>query len=243
VPQQPRLVHRSEHGELWHGDSLEVLDQIAKETVGLLLADPPYGVQFVSNFADHGPIANDRPEDRAVVRAVMAKAGSKVGQKRHVYCFGPRDALADMKLSAVVEMVWDKGVSGMGDLALPYGASHELVHFAVSMYRHGGKVGAPTLPARLRQGTVLRCTRKTGRNNRRHPTEKPVELLRDFVESSTFRGEVVLDPFAGAGSTGVAAVLEGRRYFLIEQDAVYANTAAERLVRAEAAMERLGHDL
>jgi len=68
----------------------------------------------------------------------------------------------------------------------------------------------------------------------RHPTEKPVALMRLLIESSSLPGEIVLDPFAGVGSTLVAAVVTGRRAIGIEIDERYAEIAAERLRKAEA---------
>lgn len=65
-----------------------------------------------------------------------------------------------------------------------------------------------------------------------HPTQKPTAILRPLIEYSTPLGGVVLDPFAGAGSTGVAAREIGRDSFLIEVDADY-HAAAERRLAQE----------
>jgi site-specific DNA-methyltransferase (adenine-specific) len=85
---------------------------------------------------------------------------------------------------------------------------------------------------------VLRFGRRTGRTVR-HPTEKPTDLLAELIESSSRVGEVVLDPFAGVGSTGVAAILRGRRALLVEVDERYAEIAVERLRVAEALAEQI----
>ena len=66
-------------------------------------------------------------------------------------------------------------------------------------------------------------------NDKLHPTEKPVELLTIFVNNSTNKGDVVLDPFMGSGSTGVAAIQEGREFVGIEIAAQYYDIASERL--------------
>lgn len=62
-----------------------------------------------------------------------------------------------------------------------------------------------------------------------HPAQKPVSLLIALIELVTPPGGLVLDPFAGAGSTGVAARRCGRKALLIERDEAYAATARERL--------------
>jgi site-specific DNA-methyltransferase (adenine-specific) len=62
-----------------------------------------------------------------------------------------------------------------------------------------------------------------------HPTEKPVRLIRELVESSSCFDEIVLDPFAGSGSTLLAAVLEGRKAVGIEISESFCADAAKRL--------------
>ena len=62
-----------------------------------------------------------------------------------------------------------------------------------------------------------------------HPTQKPVEVMRKLVALATSPGDAVLDPFAGVGSTGVAALQLGRSFVGIEADAAYARAAVRRL--------------
>lgn len=62
-----------------------------------------------------------------------------------------------------------------------------------------------------------------------HPTEKPVALMRSYIDQSSAAGEIVLDPFMGSGSTGVAAHQAGRIFVGIEKDAKYFEIACERL--------------
>ncbi|MGB7649602.1 MAG: site-specific DNA-methyltransferase [Gallionella sp.] len=62
-----------------------------------------------------------------------------------------------------------------------------------------------------------------------HPTQKPVRLMQALIELATQKGQIVLDPFCGSGSTLVAAKLTGRKYIGIEIDAQYAETTKKRL--------------
>lgn len=65
-----------------------------------------------------------------------------------------------------------------------------------------------------------------------HPTVKPEALMRWFVRLVTKPGDVILDPFGGSGTTGVAAVLEGRRVILVEREAPFVEIARARLAHA-----------
>jgi site-specific DNA-methyltransferase (adenine-specific) len=67
----------------------------------------------------------------------------------------------------------------------------------------------------------------------RHPTVKPVELMKWLVSLVTPRGGKVLDPFAGSGTTGVAVLATGRRAILIERDPQYLADIEERLAHYE----------
>lgn len=71
-------------------------------------------------------------------------------------------------------------------------------------------------------------------NRHAHPTEKPVHLMRHYITNSSKLGDVVIDPFMGTGSTGVAALLEGRRFIGIEKDERWFNVARKRLEDAAA---------
>jgi site-specific DNA-methyltransferase (adenine-specific) len=66
----------------------------------------------------------------------------------------------------------------------------------------------------------------------RHPTQKPVRLLERMIEASTEPGAVILDPFNGSGTTGVAALKLGRRYVGIELDTQYLELTRKRLESA-----------
>ena len=67
----------------------------------------------------------------------------------------------------------------------------------------------------------------------RHPTQKPLALLERVLAASAAEGDLVLDPFSGSGTTGVAAVRAGCRFLGIDRDASYVDLAARRLRAAE----------
>ena len=99
--------------------------------------------------------------------------------------------------------------------------------------------GCETLPAR-----TIRIYGNGGTKPRRntHPTVKPVELMGWLTRLTCPPKGVVLDPFAGSGSTGVAALREGRRFVGVERDAGYARIARARLAHAEAEVSAQGSE-
>lgn len=65
-----------------------------------------------------------------------------------------------------------------------------------------------------------------------HPTEKPVPLMRAYIENSTKIGDIVLDPFMGSGTTGVAAIQCGRKFIGIEKNEKFFSVANHRLKKS-----------
>ncbi len=72
-----------------------------------------------------------------------------------------------------------------------------------------------------------------------HPAPFPVELPRRLIEMYTYRGDVVLDPFMGSGSTAVACVHSGRRYVGFDVDQAYVDLAEQRIAAARQRLEAL----
>jgi len=62
-----------------------------------------------------------------------------------------------------------------------------------------------------------------------HPTQKPIDLMKWLVRTYSNPGDTILDPFAGSGSTLVAAAIEGRKAIGIEQSKEYCDTIVKRL--------------
>ena len=117
-------------------------------------------------------------------------------------------------------VVWDKGAMGLG---AGFRAQHEIIlhHTAGSPeYRDLGTAN------------VIRAARVTA-EEREHQTQKPVDLLQRLARVVTPAGGLVLDPFMGSGSTGIAAAAEGLRFVGIERDPKHFATACERIENAQ----------
>lgn len=221
--------------KLWHGDCMDVLPDLPRDSVDLLVTDPPYGVNWQSNYRTtaFAPIEGD--DGTLDVPAVLDLAAKALRNHRHAYVFGySPDDLASLPFGGTAELIWDKANMGMGDLGLPWGPSHERITFGVVERSKKARETKGSLSARMRQGSILRVPRPNGTRVRLHPTEKPVALMRILIESSSPVGDTVLDPFAGVGSTLVAAALLGRKAIGIEIEAQYIETAIPRIKRAEA---------
>ncbi len=223
---------------IYHGDCRDVLPSLPSSD--LLVTDPPYGVDYQSNrrAVKLNKIAGD--DGSLDVSRLIDLAARATGRGRHAYIFGPDVLLADGVLTARASLVWDKMVLGTGDLSATWAASHETITFAVQELSKANRAkGYGNLSARMRKGSVLRYQRAQGGATGRHPNEKPVPLLRALIESSSVIGECVLDPFAGCGSTLVAAALEGRRAIGVEVDEAHCASAAARCRGVDEALKLL----
>jgi DNA modification methylase len=213
---------------LYHGDCRDVLPRLSE--LDVLVTDPPYGIGYRSGRGNHEGITGD--DGSLPLGAWLPAALRALRRGRHVYVFGCRDSdlSPEWPICGTAELVWDKGVIGMGDLSAPWGPQHEPILFGVqeiSKANRNKNYGA--LAARLRKGSVLRVQRRQSGQTLRHPTEKPVELCRILIETSSSFGDIVLDPFAGSGAVLEAAVLEGRKAVGIEVNEQYCRVAADRL--------------
>lgn len=239
-PAGGQVLHHSHRSTIIWGDSrdAQVIRQVS-DGYGLLCTDPPYGINHRSNWAGRPAIDGDdgTVDWLTVLGAWTAPNGSHthgLSNSRHVYIFGydHQDIAEPLRCGATTGLIWDKTLMSQGDLSATWSITHEPIAFGVHRKRPSDRsAGRGQLAARLRKGSVLRYQRPNG--NTRHPHEKPVPLLADLIESSTVRDDLVVDPCAGSGTTGVAAVLSGRRCFLVEINRNVAELCADRVRRAE----------
>jgi site-specific DNA-methyltransferase (adenine-specific) len=245
--------------QLYLGDCLEVMKTLGTGSVDAVVTDPPYGHNNNNNgdliarreaalgrgdydaARDDRPIANDGAEANELVRAAFAEFARilKPGCCCCCCCCGgggpdPQFARWSLWLDEVLDfkqmVVWDKGPMGMG---WHYRRSYETVLVAQ-------KPGAACAwyDDSKRIENILRPgdygIRKIIPRADQHPTQKPVELAAHFIRLHTQPGDLVLDPFMGAGSFGVAAVQLGRDFIGIEIDPGYFAIAERRIAGAQA---------
>lgn len=219
--------------EGWHhGNWREHIDTLDDGSVGLLLTDPPYGQGFQSDRRidrrqprKHDTIASDgSAEDaEAEVLAALEAFAPKLADNAHVLIFcswsgepGMREIVAKAGYTLRGSLIWDKQTRGMGDPDTTFAPSHERILHAVK--------GSPLLYRRAPDLlSHARC------DSTRHPTEKPVSLLRELIEATTAEGQLVADPFGGVASVPVAAKDSGRRWWGSELEEKYWQAGEERL--------------
>jgi len=200
-----------------NGDCVRVLADLPTGSGDFVLTDPPYLV----NFRDRQgrSLAGDNHDEW--LRPAFAEIFRVLKPGRFcVSFFGWNKvdrffaAWRTAGFRPVGHLVWVKDYSsGQGLLAY----QHEQAYLLAK--------GSPQRPQRPLPDVL--AWHYTG--NPFHPTQKPVRSLKPVIEAFTHRGDVVLDPFCGSGSTLLAAKILGRRYIGIELSADYAEAARQRL--------------
>ena len=205
------VVEKIGNATLYLGDCLEILPTL--EAVDAVVTDPPYGMSFQSNHRheQHNPIANDGTSHLFVWACSIPATHS-----RYVFCRWDNISEAPKAKSCIT---WVKNNWSMGDLEHEHGRQTE-----VALFWPGPKHNFPN----KRPSDVVKAQR-TG--NSEHPTEKPVYLIEQFLGWSC---GVVLDPFMGSGTTGVACANLGRKFIGIELEPKYFDIACERIEAAYA---------
>ncbi len=212
-----------------HGDSLTVLRQMEPESVDAIITDPPYGINYHTKGTGTG-IKNDKSPFIWFLYDAFRVLKFGASGRGSLICFTRWDVqqtfIDAMKLAGFnvrSEVIWDKVVHGMGDCKTQFAPTHENIIFAIK-----GKYSFPG----HRPKDIVIFSRITGNQQMVHPTEKPVGLLANLITSVTKPGDLILDPFAGSGSTLVAAKKTGRRFIGVELDDVYFAIAQRRIEEA-----------
>lgn len=197
---------------IYHGDCLEVSEWLDAD---VLVTDPPYGIALRSgrggSFGASEVAGDESTESRDTV---VRRWG-----ERPALVFGKWSITHPAQARAV--LIWDKGAHvGMGDLTIPWKPNTEEIY----VLGHGftGHRNTSVLRHLAIAGTVGRADQGT----RHHPTEKPVDLLRDLIGNCP--PGVIADPFMGSGTTLRAAKDLGRRAIGIEIEERYCEIAAQR---------------
>jgi site-specific DNA-methyltransferase (adenine-specific) len=216
---------------LYHGDCREVLASLEDRSVDCVITDPPYddrthSMARTNKGRGHGNRAiNFQSFDHAEQTRVFTELG-RVTRRWVVSTLATSNAFAfDLQpppgLRCLRVGVWLK-TNAMPQISADRpGMGWEPI---VYMHRDDEK---PTWNGGGRAGNFhLASVSGTG-----HPTSKPLDMVRQWVQWFTHPGDLVLDPFAGSGTTLRAAVDEGRRAIGVELDEAYCELIAKRLAQ------------
>ena len=204
------------------GDCREVLPLLEKESVELVLSDPPYGIGYQYGGGVRGIKAAVRITKHATARGCPPIVGDDKPFDPRPFLGFPRvllwgaDHFAQHLPRKGTFIAWDKSVGiGPRDTFVD-------CEFAWCNWREPRNVFRF-----LWKG--LTCMKRGEEHGRRdHPTQKPLALLRWCVERAGGNG-MIFDPFAGVATTGAAAKLLGRKCLMIEIEERYCKVAAARL--------------
>ena len=201
---------------IYCGDCREILPQLDK--VDLVLTDPPYGIDFQSSRRierlRHPKIQGDK-------EFPMWLFDLKPSNAMFVWCRW--DVLMGLPRPKSF-IAWDKCVHSMGDLEHEFGRQWE----GCAFYPADGH------EFNFRPVDVIRCQRVPP-EQMLHPNEKPVGAIAPLIRAN--KGETILDPFMGSGTTLVAAKLLGRRAIGIEIEEKYCKIAVDRLRQSVMVLE------
>jgi len=240
VPRQEikKTVFKDKESALYHADSRDVLRFFADKhiTVDCIVTDPPFGLgmhkegQTISGtrLADNvGSMYDDDPHlIMDMLDEVFMHAAKVLKPDGHAYVFFHMTRYEETYLMLrkhfgkceETPIVWIKNTPGIGDPNRAWVYGYEPCFF-INRGRMLVKAQAFNY---LKYDTIPH-------GQKIHPTEKPAALLRHLITASCVSGEVVLDPFAGSGSTLVAADQVGCKFIGIEKHEGFYRATIDRI--------------
>jgi DNA modification methylase len=190
-----------------NGDSLKILETLEDGCIDVVLTDPPYGISYVSNrsiFDDaitkRGLLNDGEEEAFKLLDKTCEILQRKTANNAHLYFFCSWSVFSNFEkiiskyFTIKTPIVWDKGNKGSGDLDNDWGNQTEIILYCVK----GKKL------VNTRRGNLISVAR-LHTSKMVHPTQKPIELLKEILKVSVTDGDFIVDPFMGSGSTIKAA--------------------------------------
>ena len=210
-----------------HGDCIEEMAKMEPNSVDAIVTDPPY-FQPVFHYAGtrKGGPPQKNLSDLSILEnffAIFMRECSRVIKETgtyYIFCDGQSYPIFYRAMFPfcrhIRPLIWDKIVSYNG---YTWRHQHELIAW-------GEQEKTPRIATG--DGDIIRC-RGVLQKERLHPAQKPVELLIKLITKSTPPNGLILDPFMGSGTTGMAAKAEGFRFIGIDNNAEYVEIAKKRI--------------
>jgi site-specific DNA-methyltransferase (adenine-specific) len=205
--------------EILHGDCIDLMRNLPANSVDFILTDPPYLV----NYRDRDGRTIENDVKSGWLKPAMAEAYRVLKQARVAVMF-----YGWTKVDEFFAAWKEAGFQPVGHIVFRKAYSSKSRFLS---YRHEQAYllakGRPPLPTQ----PISDVIEMPYSGNKLHPTQKPVAVLAQLIRSFTLQNELVLDCFAGSGSTCAAATLASRKYIGIEMDKIYYEVACQRLQR------------
>lgn len=230
----------------YHGDCVDVLRTLPDGSVDLVVTDPPFAISLHKSTLARAQVIDyvDEPSEvLETLNAALKELYRVLRQNAHVYVFfdiAQHSTILDMLRRAGFEpdpvpIIWAKeGKDHQAYFsAYRWKMAYEACFFAAK--------GDLKLDATRPLVNVLRFP-VVPQKEKLHIAQKPVALVRELIEASSAPGDLVLDPFAGSGTTAIAALQSGRRYIVIERDQATYQTLVERIAAEGSTDAAVGGD-
>lgn len=241
--------------KLINGDCLIEMDKLIKEGVKVdaIITDPPYGINYQSFRKGRGNLIND--DNLCWVEEFTKKCSLILQKTHHLYCFvgpefSPEFILGFRKHGFKIRNILTipRAVKGNGGNRI-FQQQNEFCIFATlgkksegrnfnetqilkpsEVYLKDKRYSPKEWLYRLPDYWHFTKASEHNSNNKHHPTQKSVDCLEHMINISTDTGNMILDPFMGSGTTGVACKNTNRNFIGIEKDETYFNIAKERIL-------------
>lgn len=221
---------------LYNGDCLDILRTVKDNSVDLILTDPPYEISKRSNFnigklnkftvykTDFGEWDHNSLDLHTLLKEcyrVLKPSGTFISFYDLWKITELKNCLEANKFKQIRFVEWIK------TNAVPINSKVNYLTNAREVGVIGIKGSKPTFNAQYHNGIFSYpiCHGK----DRFHPTQKPLELIKELIEIHSNKGDLVLDCFLGSGTSGVASKLLERDFIGIELNTEYFNKAKERI--------------
>ena len=224
-------------------DSLSLMKELEKETVDLVLTDPPYiiskpsGFKSVKTGVERFAVSTEHGEWDKAENFSLEDLGDSIKEYyRVIKKHGTMITFCDLwKISDVKRLMEDAGfkqirfIEWIKTNPVPLNSGRNYLSNAREVALLGVKVSKPTFHSKYDNGLYQYpiCHEK----GRFHPTQKPYKFMQDLIEKHSNPGEVVMDTFAGSATTLVAAKNLHRKYIGCELDQEYYDKAVVRLAK------------
>ena len=222
--------------KLINGNCLDTLKNIPNESIDLIVTDPPYPTTSRGNAGNSGGMLQKDINKKGKVFTYnninckeyapefyrLLKDGSHCYvMTNHINLIDMLNTFTDVGFHFIKSLIWNKGNKIMGQY---YMSQYEYILF----FRKGkGKKINNCGTSDILSIPNKKTKDKDGKNI--HDTEKPIELMEVLVNNSSQENELIIDPFMGVGSTGIACIKNNRNFIGIEIDENYFNIAKSRL--------------